>query len=280
MRCKKHISDPSSTVGVCATCLRERLTSLIEAQAQLPRVSSRASDECSRNSSNLNPNPPPPKHIFPRSVSPYVSGRKSDFASSWNGRDDREQRFFSTPQVGPTFYGVASAVNGNTNRWKKRFSKFLIFSNPFRSRSEKFKLDASCEQSSSASSPSWFSTILQDHRRNRCRFGMSPARTENFPDDCNRTPAASGYSSEATPWWRRTPSSANSTRRSRSGIEKSVSDSGLAFCMSPLVRWNHKGLPPETVAAAASKPHLSTAASFCANRSRKLADFGKVNHNR
>jgi hypothetical protein len=84
---------------------------------------------------------------------------------------------------------------------------------------------------------------------------------------------------------------APSARRSRLGHVKSMSGSGMALCLSPLVRaspnrrWNHKGLPPEMAAAAeiraaATKPHLSAAASFCANRSRKLADFGRVNQNR
>ena len=45
MKCKKHTSDLSSTVGVCASCLRERLIALVAA-----RVISRASDEYSRNS--------------------------------------------------------------------------------------------------------------------------------------------------------------------------------------------------------------------------------------
>ncbi|OIW07366.1 hypothetical protein TanjilG_10201 [Lupinus angustifolius] len=274
MRCKKHITDLSSSVGVCATCLRQRLTSLLEAQAQaqaqLMRVASRSSDECSRNSSN-----PPPPIIFPRSVSPYVSSRKSDYDAACDGCDRRERLFFSTPQIGPTSYGGGEAMNGDGNRWKKRLSKFGIFSNLFRSRSEKLRSDSSCEQSSSAS-PSWFSTVLSNRRKNRDRLGMSPARE----DECYQAPSASGCSLESSPRWWRTPSSAagrNSTRRSRLGLEKSVSDSGMAFCLSPMVRLKQKGMPPEKTAA---KPHLSAAASLCANRSRKLADFGKVNHNR
>lgn len=311
MRCKKHISDPSSTVGVCATCLRERLIALIAAQAQpqLTRVTSRASDECSR---NPDPNPLPPPLIFPRSVSPYVSRRKSDYAAAWDGRGDRRDvLFYSTPQLGPTFYGGECAPNNsNARSFKKRLSKFWGFSNLFRSRSEKFQSDPSfCEPSSSAS-PSWFSAIFPTRRKHQDRTGMtedssvgarrryrqtdrgmSPVRTEEFGDECDQCQSGSGYSSESSPWWRRTPSAAPSARRSRLGHGKSVSGSGMVFCMSPLVRaspnrrWNHKGLPPEMAAAAevraaAAKPHLSAAASFCANRSRKLADFGRVNHNR
>lgn len=312
MRCKKHLPDTSSTVGVCATCLRERLVALIaaqvQAQAQLTRVTSRPSDESSRNSdSNL-----PPPLIFPRSVSPYVSRRKSDYATEWNDRNHRRERlFYSTPQLGPTYYGGDRAANSNTKSIKKRLSKFWIFSNPFRSRSEKFQSDPTYEPSSLASS-SWFSTILTPRRKNQDRTGMtedssvttrrryrqtdrgmSPVRAEEFDDECDHCQSRSEYSSESSPWWRRTPSAtAPSSRRSRLGHAKSASGSGMAFCLSPLVRaspnrkWNHKGLPPEMVTAtdvrvaASSKPHLSAAASFCANRSRKLADFGRVNHNR
>ncbi|XP_027353078.1 uncharacterized protein LOC113863633 [Abrus precatorius] len=314
MKCKKHTSDFSSTVGVCATCLRERLIALIAAQAQaqaptqaqLTRVLSRASDDYSRNS---DPNPPPPL-IFPRSVSPYVSRRKSDYAAAWRGCDDRRERlFYSTPQLGPNFYGGDSTYNSNAKWFKKRLNKFRIFSKLFRSRSEKFQSDPSCEQSSSES-PSWFSTIFPTRRKNKDRTGMtedssvgtrqryrstdrgmSPVRAEDFADECDQSPSVSGYLSESSPWWRRTPTVAPSARRSRLGHGKSMSGSGMALCLSPLVRaspnrrWNHKGLPPEMAAAAevraaAAKPHLSAAASFCANRSRKLADFGRVNQNR
>ncbi|KAK7340404.1 hypothetical protein VNO77_21106 [Canavalia gladiata] len=316
MKCKKHSSDLSSTVGVCASCLRERLIALIAAQAQaqaqaqvqaqLTRALSRASDEYSRNS---DPNPPPPL-IFPRSVSPYVSRRKSDYSATWHSCDDRRERlFYSTPQLGPTFYAGDSTYKGDRRLFKKGLNKFRIFSKLFRTRSEKLQSDPSCEQSS-LTSPSWFSSIFPTRRKNKDRTGMmedstagtrrryrptdrgmSPVRTEDYADECDQSPSGSGYMSESSPWWRRTPAVAPSARRSRLGHGKSMSGSGMAFCLSPLVRaspnrrWNHKGLPPEMAAAAevraaAAKPHLSAAASFCANRSRKLADFGRVNQNR
>ncbi|CAI8613312.1 unnamed protein product [Vicia faba] len=311
MRCKKHITDFTSTVGVCSTCLRERLILLIQAQAQaqLTRATSRASDESSRNSEA---NPPPPL-IFPRSASPYVSRRKSDYTPAWNGHDRREKLFYSTPQLGPTFYG-GFTENSKARSMKKRLSKFWIFSNLFKSRSENIQSDPSCEERSSSASPSWFSSILPPRRKNknknqtamtkeefsvgaRRRYrqsdrGMSPVRTaEDFADECDQCPSGSGYSSESSPWWKKTPSAnVPSSRRSRLGHGKSASGSGI-FCMSPLVRaspnrrWNNKGLPPEMAAASdvratPVKPHLSAAASFCANRSRKLADFGRVSHNR
>lgn len=113
---------------------------------------------------------------------------------------------------------------------------------------------------------------------------MSPARDANCEEDFEDSPSGTGSSPE---WWKRTPVSAGSVRRGKGGHM-----SGLAFCLSPLVRaspsrqWNQKkgGLPPDLgysgEVRVAVKPHLSTAASFCANRSRKLCDLGRVNHNR
>lgn len=317
MRCRKHHPpDLSSTVGVCASCLRERLQVLIAAQekAHLARVSSRASDDHPRKSDPI----PPPPLVFPRSVSPYVSRRKSDYAS-WQSCDRHNNLFYSTPQLGPTFgTGNSEANSGFPGRtsssFKKKTGRFWIFSSLFRSRSDKFEANPriasqeSCEPSSSVS-PSWFSMIFPAWRKNmdrmnslevstatgRRRFrqtdrGMSPVANESCVVDCHgcdRSPSAGGYSTETSPRWRKTPSTAPYTTR-RSRHVRNVS--GMGFCLSPLVRaspnphWNPKGLPPEVATAgemrgtAAGKPHLSTASSFCANRSRKLADFGRANH--
>ncbi|XP_020219457.1 uncharacterized protein LOC109802480 [Cajanus cajan] len=304
MKCKKHPLDLSSTVGVCASCLRERLIALMAAQAQaqphpqaqLTRGHSRASDEFSRNSQ---PNLPPPL-IFPRSVSPYVSRRKSDYSAAWLACDHRRDRlFYSTPQLGPTFCAADSAYHADASSFKKRFHGFRLFSKLFRSRSEKLRSDPPCD-----ASPSWFSAFFPARRRNKDRNGedsaaprrryrpsdrgMSPVRTEDFGDECDQSPSASGYASEASPWWRRTPTTAASARRTKLGHAKSASGSGIALCLSPLVRaspnrrWNHKGFPAEMaeVRTTAAKPHLSAAASFNKNRSRKLADFGRANYNR
>ncbi|KAL2330136.1 hypothetical protein Fmac_017717 [Flemingia macrophylla] len=289
MKCKKHPSDLSSTVGVCASCLRERLILLMAAQAQAqaqahPQVQfTRASDQFSRNSE---PNLPPPL-IFPRSVSPYVSRRKSDYSD--------HRLFYSTPQLRPTFCSADSAYNADASSLKKRFNRFRIFSNLFRSRSEKLRSDPP--------PASWLSALFPARWRNKDRTcevsaahrrpyrpsdrGMSPVKTEDFGEECDQSPSASGYVSEASPWWRRTPTATASVRRSKLGHAKSASGSGIALCLSPLVRaspnrrWNQKGFPPEMAEVrAAAKPHLSAAASFNMNRSRKLADFGRVNHNR
>ncbi|KAJ4727329.1 vitellogenin-like [Melia azedarach] len=310
MRCKKHLSDLSSSVGVCASCLRERLFALIVAQTQAQqqaqaqaqhhhhlRQATTVEDRCKQD---------PPPLIFPRSVSPYVTRRKSDdtTTAAWS----YHHRFYSTPQVGPTYNGTSTFSTTGNFAPKKRNGKFSLFLNLFRSRSDKYNSDPrdSCESSSSSPSSWLFSTIFPSRRKKKstvcyiedsiahgrrdCRIsnrGMSPAREMDSDEDCDRSPWGSG---DSTDEWRRTPMAAPpSIRRTRTAHSKNVS--GLAFCLSPLVRaspnrqWNQKGgLPPDLSYTgelrAPVKPHLSTAASFCANRSRKLADFGRVNHNR
>ncbi|XWS45769.1 hypothetical protein CRYUN_Cryun14cG0007700 [Craigia yunnanensis] len=311
MRCKKHLTDLSSSVGVCACCLRERLLALIAAQAQaqsqaqqaqLPPAAAATAEERRKTD--------PPQLIFPRSVSPYFSRRKSDDNSAtWI----HHQRFYRTPQVGPT-YSTTTTNDFEAARSFKKKNKFSFFSKLFRSRSENFNSDSrvyyhrdSCDEPSSSSTSSWFSAIFAvrqkkqqysgtshmeefgqfDSRdRRSCRIidrGMSPAVEADSRDECDLSP--SGSSPEISPWWKRTPTA---LRRARTGSRKM---SGLAFCLSPLVRaspnrhWNQKGgLPPDMSFTGEGrptmKPHLATAAGFCANRSRKLADFGRVNHNR
>lgn len=313
MKCKKHLSDHSSSVGVCASCLRERLFALVAAQAQA-QAQSQLNQHHTRVTAEDRLKDPPPPLLFPRSVSPYVSRRKSDdtTASTWA----YPSRFYSTPQLRPTSTTRNLAVH-KTNR------KFSFLSNLFRSRSDKYNSDPRVayrdsserepepepEPEPSSSSPSswFFSTLFPSRRKKKstlcyaddstangrrgCRLsnrGMSPARETESDDDCDRSPRGSGDSTEE---WRRTPMAAvPAVRRTRTTTHgKNVS--GLAFCLSPLVRaspnrhWNQKGgVPPELFYSGdvrnTMKPHLSTAASFCANRSRKLADFGRVNHNR
>ncbi|XP_062000557.1 uncharacterized protein LOC133717830 [Rosa rugosa] len=330
MRCKKHAADLTSAVGVCASCLRERLTAIIEAQtraqaqlqlqAQLSRLHSRSNGVAPEEPLKSDPNPPP--LIFPRSVSPYVSRRKSD-DSAWrhhHNRSDHDHdhdhnhqrhhiRFYSTPQVGPTYDGGAATIGGS---YRKSKPKFSLLTSLFRSRSDKFWTDprvSSRDSTSTSASPSWFSTIFAGKRgkqskqfysdestirvrsRHRRARGMSPDLTHDAggggcEDVCDRSASGSGDSS--TPDWKRTPVQATPSRRTRSGPVKNVS--GLTFCLSPLVRaspnphWNQKcmqGFPAEVgEVRVATKPHLATAASFSMNRSRKLADIGRATSNR
>ncbi|OWM83680.1 uncharacterized protein LOC116202279 [Punica granatum] len=312
MRCKKHPTDLSSAAGVCASCLRERLLQLIDEQAradealalarQLAHSHSRSSDDRRR------PEPQPPQPAFPRSVSPYVSRRKSD---------NYHRRFYSTPQVGPTFSATCSFLPS-----EKKQSKLSRFVNLFRSRSDKINSDPSvcsnsdprisphrdsCQASSSSSySASWLSFLPRRRRKQQangditssqagrrpCRIsnrGMSPERGFELDDHLE-----SGYSSESSQQgWRRTPVMAvtpASVRRKRAGRTKSASS--MAFCLSPLVRaspsrqWNQKGVGLQSESGVSGeirvpgKPYLSTTASCSGNRSRKLTDFGRVAYNR
>lgn len=329
MKCKKHVADLTSTIGVCASCLRERLFVLIAAQEQAhaaQQAAAAAVVQEDRRKSEVNP----PPLLFPRSVSPYISRRKSDTNSdTWidPGRHNHhhhhhhylhslsDQRFYSTPQVGPsgTLVAAGSCVK------KKSGIRFSLFGNLFRSKSEKLDSDpaASGSGQDSVSSPSWFSTILpgRQKKQNRtfsldesmigggqrrvCRNpdrGMSPARySDEEEEHCYN--GSSGYSSESSQPWkqtpRRTPASVAPGKRhgggGRAAHNRNVA--GISFCLSPLVRaspsrlWNQKGVPPEMVASGEIrvvpvKPNLANASPFCKNRSRKLADFGRSHHNR
>ncbi|KAK0580469.1 hypothetical protein LWI29_002289 [Acer saccharum] len=325
MRCKKHPTDLSSSVGVCASCLRERLFALIAAQVQAQQQAAAHLSQSHSRAAILDDRrkqEPPPPLVFPRSVSPYVARRKSDDAAAANW-SSHHSRFYSTPQVGPSYNSYYSAATASATTTtgnfasKKKTSKFSIFSNLFRTRSDKLNSDRknsdhgdpyrdSCETSSS-----FFSTIFSTRRKKQSTVtyvenpmacdrkdtrisnrGMSPERGTDTEEDCDRSPWGSGGSSEEC---RKTPMSTApvAVKKTRNGHHHhSRNVSGLTFCLSPLVRaspnrhWNQKGgLPPDMafsgeIRGPAANPHLATAASFCANRSRKLADFGRVNHNR
>uniref|UniRef100_A0A803M4I4 Uncharacterized protein n=1 Tax=Chenopodium quinoa TaxID=63459 RepID=A0A803M4I4_CHEQI len=217
MRCKKHVSDFSSSVGVCASCLRLRL----EAKQQLAQ-----------------PSQPPPL-IFP-----------------------------STPQANPSF------------QKKKSGGKFGLISKLFRSKS-------SVVSSSSNS-------VVEPGELTRCsNRGMSPQNEWNELEERER---------ESTTTTRPSPGrvKASPARLMANNV------ASFAFCLSPLVRaspasryhWGaESGFSGEIRVPVTGKsnggscnsksdgnindkPHLSEAASFCANRSRKLADFGRLNRKR
>ncbi|KAF3527148.1 hypothetical protein F2Q69_00049557 [Brassica cretica] len=236
MRCKRHTVDLTSTVGVCASCLHERLLSLAASIA----VEENNNHRLSRKSSN----PPPP---LPRSD---AGGGGGDLGVS--GKDFESKG------------GSVSSI-----------------SNPFRARS-----DSNPKwESSSSSSRSWISSFLSTGRSKKqpaiddvisgCR-GMSPAR-DTGAEDGNEVP--SGSIEETPGRTRRTPAVKTPGRRKIM--------TGMGFCLSPLVRarpncpFKRKSrFPSEFVGnagevTAAEKPHISEAASFCANRSKKLADLGE-----
>ena len=258
----------------------------------------------------------PPPLAFPRSVSPYVSRRKSDASSAtWthppphDHRHHHRLRFYSTPQVGPMYYDSSASVadpDPYPNKAKKKKSRFSLITNLFCSRSDKFEIHGHHVP------PSWFSTIFTGNGTRSSDYCSSAATTTGgfrtrrpptdrgmSPDfdyacdelDGDRSPSGSGDTTETSPSWKRTPAvPPPSARRSKPGMSRNVG--GLAFCLSPLVRaspnrhWtSQKGMPPEIgnsgeAARLPTKPHLSNAASFCKNRSRKLVDFGRSTQNR
>ncbi|XP_014516011.1 uncharacterized protein LOC106773777 [Vigna radiata var. radiata] len=291
MRCKKHLPDLTSTIGVCASCLRERLHPIYAAQVQAQAQSGEnASPQRQRNPKEEDK---PAPINFPRSVSPYVARRKSDCDTS------RERLFYGTPQAKP------AARDGGDVPEKRRHGggRFWMLSNIFRGRSHKTETARRepCEERSTGSS--WFTTMLHarhhkggesDRRRfRRADRGMSPSTAADFSDEAAQERSDSGNSTECSPQ-KQNPTPATAHRRSRMGAGgggKGLSTS-MAFCLSPLVRaspnqhWTHnnnntnnsKGLGQEM--GAGGPHHISSAASFCANRSRKLADFGRNPHNR
>ncbi|KAK1426449.1 hypothetical protein QVD17_15121 [Tagetes erecta] len=167
------------------------------------------------------------------------------------------------------------------------------------------------------SSPSWFSSIVRNrHRRKQsqsesvyvdestvsvrrhiCRDrGMSPARNSDV-DESNNVDQYESVDSiyESTYSWKNTPRRTPAHQRQNACVLRHATGhrrnlSGLTFCLSPLVRaspkrkWNQKILPPEVMFSgeikAPVRAHLANTKSFQANRSRKLADFGRRNHNR
>ncbi|XP_057514081.1 uncharacterized protein LOC130795833 [Actinidia eriantha] len=279
MRCKKHLTDLSSSVGVCSSCLRERLFALIQAQAQQVQEDCRKSDPHT-----------PPSLAFPRSASPYICRRKSEMAACNHHHTLSDQLFYSTPQIGPT-HSIAAE-----NSYAKKKSKFSLISKLFRSKSKKIDSDHTISNSSntcpvSTSPPSWFSYMLsvadQQKKQSAAGFGrktgkirdrgMSPVRVSDYGEDEECCDGSSGSSSEKTPQ-KATPQ----VRRGSGRPSHARNMSGLKFCLSPLVRASPHRMPETAFSGdirVPAKPHLSTAAAFCANRSRKLADFGRFNPN-
>lgn len=287
MRCKLHPRELGA-VGVCASCLRERLLDLLAAQA-------READS----GDDFRKSDPPPPPIFPRSVSPYVCRRSV--------HENRHLLFYSTPQVGPPF--------SDDGKGKKKYGRFSLFKSLFRSPST---YDSSRsggsdgdprgfgprkESSLSNSSPSWFSTLLPRSRKKKSRLfsleddgsgagcrrswpavdrGMSPSTerkgSRNGGGGGDESPIGSGYSSESSTGRRKplTATVAVPSHRKRGGAQHSRNVSGFAFCLSPLVSHHRR---PETGQSGefrgANRYHLSTAASLSSNRSRKLVDLGR-----
>ncbi|XP_009392791.2 uncharacterized protein LOC103978656 [Musa acuminata AAA Group] len=301
MKCKKHPYELGA--GVCASCLRERLLALVAAQDGLAPCDYHYRNH--RRTFDAPPAPPAPPVAFPRSVSPYLPPRRSAGSSASHHCD---RRFFSTPQLGPTFGGE---VDGGPSRSYGRFSVLkALFGHH---RQEKVEVDwGYCEGSGSRS---WFSALVPGIRRKKkqpqvssaaegealpeqtrrsCRVvgrGMSPAMEEEEVDEI-------GYSSESSNGWRRpTPTplrriSANT--RSRHHHPRGLGGvSSFAVCLSPLMRVGPGGRHSHVAEPAAVSSELWGPASSVRRhrrataagaprgldpcRSRKLADFARFN---
>ncbi|KAJ6808484.1 uncharacterized protein M6B38_167270 [Iris pallida] len=258
-KCRSHPYERG--VGVCAACLRDRLLIVIAARegAQSPELHW-----------NLDPSPPPLLRPleFPQSVSPYAGRRRH-----------RHPRFFSTPQVGPTFDyernlgGAAAAYAGR----KKRSSVLsLLFG-------------------SSTGSRSWFLDLFSSRRRKT----ELPDRTGTFPEfDRGMSPdrdydaesvCSSGYNTESSAGWRRPEPTPVRRFPAASPGRGGIGVSGIAMCLSPLVRPNPK---PAADAGFSGDLRCGTEATGRRNRrqrrqvptgegalgpsrSRKLADIGR-----
>ncbi|RWW81654.1 hypothetical protein BHE74_00009934 [Ensete ventricosum] len=264
MKCKKHPYELGA--GVCASCLRERLLGLVAAQNGLSPHDYHYNNR--RRRFDATPVPPAPPVAFPRSVSPYLPPRRSAGSSASHHRD---RRFFSTPQLGPTFGGEA---DGGRSRSYGRFSVLKALFGLHRP--EKVEADwGYCEGSGSRS---WFSTLVPRIRRKEkqphvssaaggealpeltrrsCRVGgrgMSPDMEEEEVDEI-------GYSSESSNGWRRpTPTplrriSANTrSRHHHPGGLGGVSS--FAVCLSPLMRVGPSGRHSHVAEAAAVSSEL------------------------
>lgn len=303
MRCKKHPYQAGG--GVCATCLRDRLLALEAAQNGDDASPPPPAPACAQA-----PPVPPEPLAFPRSVSPYVSRRKSDTSGAL--RHHPSLLFFRTPQVGPAYGGGGVLEEGDIayEYEKRRARKFSVLATLFghhhhhhRSAEEKHQQEAGAKERKKRS---WFAGIIPRRRkkqaaaaapasvtspqsapprRSSCRAravtnrGLSPERDSHggSGDESSSSPAAD-------PPWRPSPSPMRRTPCRRR--QTNSMPSGFAVCLSPLVRpspgrRHRPGVQPPDPGSFScelrpSPLHkLSSAASVTRCRSRKLADGGR-----
>uniref|UniRef100_A0ACD5YSE1 Uncharacterized protein n=1 Tax=Avena sativa TaxID=4498 RepID=A0ACD5YSE1_AVESA len=290
MRCKRHPFQAGG--GVCATCLRDRLLVLAAVQ----------------NDASSPPVPHPPPHpsaappatapaavtapAFPRSVSPYVSRRKSD-SSGGALRNHPSLLFFRTPQVGPAYGGSAALEEGDIGYEKRRGGKFSVLSTLFGNHRHRHRSEEDKDKAKERKNRSWLAGIIPRRRkkqapadaalppspppRRSCRVvsnrGLSPERGSQGSDEESSSPAE--------PPWRPSPSPMRKTPCRRR--QTNSMPSGLAVCLSPLVRPSpgrrHRAAQPQDSFSSELRPSplhsAASAASVPRCRSRKLADGGR-----
>ncbi|CAH9128115.1 unnamed protein product [Cuscuta epithymum] len=309
MRCTRHVGDMSSAIGVCASCLREELLAINDAQARTATLHRHDDD------------PSPPHIAFPRSVSPYTHA-------------GRQPVFYATPQVGPGGQLISWEHHYEAAHRKKKHNgrrRRSLFSHLFNKSSDPPEDDsddplsaaaaASNKTSSSSSTTSWFSKVLRRNRdknnNNNNKFHTISFRDRDNDDDDDRstsTPTlaaaarhtgagtrncgshaaedededhcgSSGCSSRsaASPIRKQT-TPASSLAQHRGGRKSGGSSRGMTttFCLSPLVwaspnnRRHKAGMSPEVVY---SGQNTVPTTPLDKTRSRKFADFGRFHHN-
>ncbi|KAK1293727.1 hypothetical protein QJS10_CPB17g01692 [Acorus calamus] len=275
MKCRRHPCEQG--VGVCASCLRERLLSLIATQLKISEEeqTSQRYHHHHRRSDCLSP--PPELPSFPRSVSPYICrGRRSVDSDV----DVCHPRFYSTPQVG----GRAAAAGGPRR-------KFSIISSLFGSAASR------SDEIEHRSKSSWLSALFPGRRRKKSAAEVAGGSAQSkgtcrameerglSPEEGDSPASESGYSTESSNG-RRRPTMTHPTPMRRRGaaaapIPHVRNLSGMAFCLSPLV-WaspnGRRNQTPESAHGESQHRHAPSRASLCANRSRKIADFGRYRH--
>ncbi|CAN6461269.1 unnamed protein product [Victoria cruziana] len=293
MRCRFHPCD-SGRVGVCASCLRERLEALVaERERRKPASSSSlvsAARQSSVTTSSVATSCPDFPLSFPRSVSPYVSVR------------DRESFFFSTPQLNPSKKNHHQDINHRpVSRKEKRFSLFsAIFG-----RRKPSVTPAADASSSSAPSSSWLSSILPVRQKKSRLFPAAAAagaggRNSGHRRDCGMSPVARGRDEEvSTDEAGCVPAEARGSRLKpdasavataaaarRTLQQHQHNPSGFAMCLSPLMRpspnhrhqeqvvWDLPTYSGDFRVSNSGKCVSAGPSSFC-NRSRNISDVGK-----
>ncbi|KAD7117214.1 hypothetical protein R6Q59_006203 [Mikania micrantha] len=301
MICENHSTDISSVVGVCASCIRERLFRLILAQEQ---ATGDGSLEQYTNSVIWRSVSPIGRRKYVNLVNPVATVQRPYNKPRLN-HSQSDKRFYNSPQI---VINTGGCIGGSSSNRKPTLIRFPSISSLFQSTSRDGDADSNYSEpcggnrkSSVMPSPSWLSNVFPGAgvrrknkafhagvvRNQRCvrDRGMSPVRSSSDGDVSDET-----GSFQSTESCKQTPVKTPSHQAvRRGGRRKSITE--LILC--PLVRSSPnrmldvKGKPPvdggfsgDIRAPVPAMPHLSYAKSFSANRSRKIADFGRSDPNR
>ncbi|GFY90357.1 hypothetical protein Acr_07g0005540 [Actinidia rufa] len=255
MRCKKHLTDLSSRVGVCASCLRERLSALIATQARAQAQEDRRKYDAQN---------PPPHVAFPRSVSPYVAGNLTHQSDHLH-RSLKDQLFFSTPQIGPNCGGFGGF---EFSEFVYRVVVLAVVVFEYAPRSPEKAVAAVFAQRTDGQIRS--GNVTGEGFGLRQRGGV--VRVERV-----RVGVVAELVAHAGEG-----GTAVTARRTAEPVAESLRDEVLPESVGacePQPALEPEGVLPEAVFSGEirvpARTHVSPAASLCVSRSRKLADFGR-----